>query len=93
MSTFKAYRVFNDGGRVRGELTEISEEDLDVGEVLLHATFSSVNYKDALAATGADKVMRRFPITGEASTLPERSLAPPIRVFARATRCWSPVTA
>lgn len=64
MSTFKAYRIFNNDGRVHGELTEISEEDLDEGEVLLHAAFSSVNYKDALAATGAGKIMRRFPMTG-----------------------------
>ncbi len=63
METFKAYRVFNDG-RIRGELTEISLNDLDRGEVLLHASFSSVNYKDALAATGAGKIMRRFPMTG-----------------------------
>jgi NADPH2:quinone reductase len=63
VETFKAYRVFNDG-RIRGELTEISLNDLDRGEVLLHASFSSVNYKDALAATGAGKIMRRFPMTG-----------------------------
>ena len=63
METFKAYRVFNDG-RIRGELTEISLNDLDRGEVLLRASFSSVNYKDALAATGAGKIMRRFPMTG-----------------------------
>jgi len=63
VETFKAYRVFNDG-RIRGELTEISLNDLDRGEVLLRASFSSVNYKDALAATGAGKIMRRFPMTG-----------------------------
>ena len=63
MNTFKAYRVFNDG-RVHGELTEISAEDLDGGEVLSQASFSSLNYRDALAATGAGKVMRRFPMTG-----------------------------
>ncbi len=39
-------------------------DDLDKGEVLLRAAFSSVNYKDALAATGAGKIMRRFPMTG-----------------------------
>ncbi len=63
MNTFRAYRVYNDGS-TRGELTEISLEDLDKGEVLLRAAFSSVNYKDALAATGAGKIMRRFPMTG-----------------------------
>ena len=42
VETFKAYRVFNEG-RVRGELTEISLNDLDRGEVVLRASFSSVN--------------------------------------------------
>lgn len=63
MDTFRAYRVYNDGS-IHGELTGISLEDLDEGEVLLRAVFSSVNYKDALAATGAGKIMRRFPMTG-----------------------------
>ena len=63
MNTFRAYRVYDKGG-IRGELTEISLDDLDEGEVLLRAAFSSINYKDALAATGAGKIMRRFPMTG-----------------------------
>ncbi len=63
MNTFRAYRVYEEGG-IRGELTEISLDDLDEGEVLLRAAFSSINYKDALAATGAGKIMRRFPMTG-----------------------------
>ena len=63
MNTFRAYRVYNDGS-IHGELTEISLDDLDGGEVLLRAAFSSVNYKNALAATGAGRIMRRFPMTG-----------------------------
>ena len=34
------------------------------GAVVIKAAFSSVNYKDALAATGAGKIMRRFPLVG-----------------------------
>ena len=63
METFKAYRVFYEA-HVRGELTEISLKDLDRGEVVLRASFSSANYKDALATTGAGEIMRRFPMTG-----------------------------
>ena len=63
MEVFRAYRVYDEGG-IRGELTEISLDDLDEGEVLLRAAFSSINYKDALAATGAGKIMRCFPMTG-----------------------------
>ena len=37
---------------------------LSEGAVVIKAAFSSVNYKDALAATGAGKIMRRFPLIG-----------------------------
>src|SRR5258706_6240383 len=36
----------------------------DVPHVVIRAAYSSVNYKDALAATGAGKIMRRFPLIG-----------------------------
>jgi NADPH2:quinone reductase len=32
--------------------------------VVIKTAYSSVNYKDALAATGAGKIMRRFPLVG-----------------------------
>ena len=39
-------------------------DELDPGEVTIRTAFSSINYKDALAATGAGKVIRRFPCVG-----------------------------
>jgi putative YhdH/YhfP family quinone oxidoreductase len=39
-------------------------DDLDQGEVIIKTQYSSVNFKDALAATGAGKVIRRFPCVG-----------------------------
>ena len=39
-------------------------DDLDPGEVVVRVLYSSINYKDALAATGAGKVIRRFPCVG-----------------------------
>jgi acrylyl-CoA reductase (NADPH) len=38
--------------------------ELDAGEVVVRVAYSCVNYKDALAATGAGKVIRRFPCIG-----------------------------
>lgn len=64
MSFFRAYRVFEEGGRYAGRFVELTLDDLDPGEVLIRTHYSSVNYKDALAATGAGKVMRRFPCIG-----------------------------
>src|SRR3712207_8601322 len=64
MKTIKAYRIFEEGGRSSGRLTEVAPDELDGGELLIRATYSSINYKDALAATGTGKVVRRFPLIG-----------------------------
>ena len=61
---FRAFRVFDEGGKISGRLVEVSLADLSEGAVVIKAAFSSVNYKDALAATGAGKIMRRFPLIG-----------------------------
>ena len=59
-----AFRVFEENGRISGRVVAASLDDLDDGAVLIKAAFSSVNYKDALAGTGAGKIMRRFPLIG-----------------------------
>ncbi|HYA20638.1 MAG TPA: oxidoreductase [Burkholderiales bacterium] len=64
MQNFKAYRIFTEDGSVVGRLVQTSLDELDAGEVVLKARYSSVNYKDALAATGAGKVIRRYPCIG-----------------------------
>ena len=61
---FDAFRVFDEGGTVGGRVVPLSLEDLSEGAVVIKTAFSSVNYKDALAATGAGKIMRRFPLVG-----------------------------
>ena len=65
MERFKAYVIDKDAtGKVSGQLTTMSPEQLDAGEVTIRVRYSSVNYKDALAATGAGKIIRRFPCVG-----------------------------
>jgi acrylyl-CoA reductase (NADPH) len=64
MDTFRAYRIFEQDGKSAGRFVELTLDDLDPGEVVIQARYSSVNYKDALAATGAGKVIRRFPCVG-----------------------------
>ncbi len=51
-------------GRVRSALTTMHVDQLDAGELLIRVHYSSINYKDALAATGAGKIVRRFPCVG-----------------------------
>ncbi len=64
MTTFRAYRIFDEGGKSSGRFVDVSLDDLDPGEVVIKTHYSGVNYKDALAATGAGKVIRRFPCVG-----------------------------
>ena len=61
---FSAYRIFEENGKSAGRFVELTLDDLDPGEVVIQAHYSDVNYKDALAATGAGKVIRRFPCVG-----------------------------
>jgi acrylyl-CoA reductase (NADPH) len=64
MKKFTAYRIFEENGSSAGRFVELSLDDLDQGEVVIKSHYSGVNYKDALAATGAGKVIRRFPCVG-----------------------------
>lgn len=64
METFRAFKVYESDGAVSGRLERLRIEDLDPGEVVIRAAWSDVNYKDALAATGKGKIMRRFPMVG-----------------------------
>ena len=64
VSAFRAYRVFEENGKIRGRLVETGLDDIGGGEVVVRVAYSGVNYKDALAATGAGKIMRRFPLVG-----------------------------
>ena len=54
----------NSDGKAQGTLTTVSPAQLDEGEVTVRVHYSSINYKDALAATGAGKIIRRFPCIG-----------------------------
>ncbi|MBA4382648.1 MAG: oxidoreductase, partial [Sideroxydans sp.] len=64
MKSFNAYRIFEENGKSIGKLVQLSLDDLDAGELVIRTHYSGVNYKDALAATGAGKVIRRFPCVG-----------------------------
>jgi NADPH2:quinone reductase len=61
---FNAFKVFDENGRIAGRVVRASVDELSEGAVVIKAAYSSVNYKDALAATGAGKIMRRFPLVG-----------------------------
>ena len=62
---FKAFLIDQDENKkIVSGLTTLDVANLDAGEVLIRVHYSSINYKDALAATGAGKIIRRFPCVG-----------------------------
>ena len=64
MNGFRAFRIYQAGGKVAGRVETLTLADLTPGEVVLRAAYSSINYKDALGATGAGKILTRFPLVG-----------------------------
>ena len=64
MRPFKAYLIDQKDGKTVAGFAQLSEDQLDLGEVTLKVAYSSVNYKDALAATGAGRIIRRHPCVG-----------------------------
>lgn len=63
MSTYKAWRVHEKDGQYVGGVETLDTADLPEGEVLIRVTHSSLNYKDALSASGNKGVTRTFPHT------------------------------
>lgn len=61
---FRAYRIDEQDGKVVSGFQELSIDDLSEGNVVVKVSHSTINYKDALAATGAGKILRRYPLNG-----------------------------
>jgi len=64
MSKFKAFRIHETDGKVAGRFEDLTLDQLSPGEVVIDVQYSDINYKDALAATGAGKILRRYPLVG-----------------------------
>jgi acrylyl-CoA reductase (NADPH) len=61
---FKAFRIHNESGRIVSRFETLNLDDLNPGEVVIRVEYSDINYKDALAATGAGKILRKHPLVG-----------------------------
>src|SRR5262245_2531658 len=64
MERFKAYKLTEVEKKIRAEFVELSLDELDPGDVVVRVAYSDVNYKDALAATGKGKILRRTSCIG-----------------------------
>jgi NADPH2:quinone reductase len=58
----KALRIHEENGRAVARYEQIDLNDLSPGDVVIRVSWSGINYKDALAATGAGKILRRYPL-------------------------------
>jgi acrylyl-CoA reductase (NADPH) len=64
MKRFKAFRIHSEAGKIVARFEQVTLDDLAAGEVVIRVSHSGINYKDALAATGAGKILRRYPLVG-----------------------------
>ena len=62
-STFKAFRVEENNGNYNGIVKEMNFRPLKNNEILVKVHYSSLNYKDALSASGNKGVTRKYPHT------------------------------
>ena len=62
-STYKAFRVEENEGKFSTAIKDIPFLNCSKGELLIKVSYSSLNYKDALSATGNKGVTRNFPHT------------------------------
>ena len=64
MDSFRAYRIDEQDGEIVAGFKELSIDDLTAGNVVVRVSHSTINYKDALAATGKGRILRRYPLNG-----------------------------
>ena len=64
MTTFKAFRIHEIDKKIVARFDTLSIDDLGAGDVIVKVLYSDINYKDALAATGAGKILRKYPLVG-----------------------------
>jgi putative YhdH/YhfP family quinone oxidoreductase len=59
MKPFRAFRITEVDKTIDARFVECTLDDLDAGDVVVRVAYSDVNYKDALAATGKGRILRR----------------------------------
>ncbi|RLA31603.1 MAG: oxidoreductase [Gammaproteobacteria bacterium] len=64
MDSFRAFRIDQKDGELVAEFARLNIDDLSEGEVVVKVSHSTINYKDALAATGTGRILRSFPLVG-----------------------------
>ena len=58
----QAILINKDDSGYSAQMSQIEEQQLPEGDVLIQVDYSTLNYKDSLAITGASPVVRNFPM-------------------------------
>jgi NADPH2:quinone reductase len=61
---FRAFRIHEDNKKIVARFEQLRLDDLGEGDVVVRVQYSDVNYKDALAATGKGRILRKYPLVG-----------------------------
>jgi len=64
MKKFRAYRIDQQDKKIVADFCTMDIDELTQGDVVIKVSHSTINYKDALAATGAGRILRKFPLNG-----------------------------
>jgi NADPH2:quinone reductase len=64
MKKFRAYRIDQQDKKIVADFCTMEIDELTEGDVVIKVSHSTINYKDALAATGAGRILRKFPLNG-----------------------------
>ncbi len=64
MTTFRAYRINKQDNGIVAGFEQMAVDDLTAGNVVIKVSHSTINYKDALAATGTAPILRQYPLNG-----------------------------
>jgi acrylyl-CoA reductase (NADPH) len=59
---FKALLLNQQDKKTSVKISHLDEDTLPEGDVLVDISYSSINYKDALAVTGKGRIIRNFPM-------------------------------
>ena len=59
---FNALVLEQEDKKTTASVCELNESTLAESEVLVAVSYSSINYKDALAVTGKGRIIRNFPM-------------------------------
>ncbi len=64
MNSFRSFRIHQADKGVTAGFEQVELDQLTDGEVVVRVHYSDVNYKDALAATGKGRILRRPSLNG-----------------------------